>query len=361
MVEQQDRYVDAVCREMEMRRDEVQGSLSTVYIGGGTPSVLSPASLQKIFSRIEDLFGPMDREVPAGSAPGPGGKATEVTMECNPDDVTAGFCAMLNRLPVNRISMGAQTFSDERLKFLHRRHNAAEVATAVGRLRDAGIGNISIDLMFGFPGETLADWQSDIDKAIALRPEHISAYSLQYEEGTPLYRMLSLGRIHEIDDELYRSMYTILCEKLSDAGFEHYEISNFARPGFRSRHNSSYWHNIPYVGLGASAHSYSGATRSWNVSDLRKYISSIEGGILPSNSEQIDEQTHYDDMVMTALRTREGIDLDSLPPRFRNYIMKAAASYLSDGEMHSDGHRLALTRKGIFVSDMIMADLMMPD
>ena len=348
LAHEQDRYVSALCREMEMRKDELQGSLSTVYIGGGTPSLLSAENMRRIFLYINKVYAP-DWD------------SMEFTMECNPDDVTKEFCMGLRLTPINRVSMGAQTFSDSRLKFIHRRHNSSEVFKAMKLLREHGIGNVSIDLMFGFPNETLSDWTSDVDTAISLRPEHISAYSLQYEEGTPLYRMLSEVKVKEIDDELYRKMYATLCEKLSEAGYEHYEISNFALPGRRSRHNSSYWHNIPYIGLGASAHSYSGHSRSWNVSNLEKYISSIENGVRPAQSEDIDGQTHYDDMVMTALRTKEGISLDDMPEKYRRYIMATADKYIKAGEMKCDGHWLSLTIDGIFVSDMIMSDLMMPD
>lgn len=344
LAKEQGAYVDALCHEMALRKKEAR-ELSTVYLGGGTPSLLSPDNLRKIFRNISDVFSPSWEKM-------------EVTIECNPDDITPEFCSLLRDLPINRVSMGAQTFSDERLRFLRRRHNAAEVPLAIERLRAHGIVNISIDLMFAFPNETLEEWSHDIDAALLLRPEHISAYSLQYEEGTPLYRMLEKGTVKEADDELYRRMYSLLCDRLTDAGYEHYEISNFALPHFRSRHNSSYWHDIPYIGLGASAHSYSGTTRSWNVSDLRAYIQSVGSGSRPCETEIITPQIHYDDMVMTALRTHEGISLPSLHEPFKSYLLRAVQPYLRDGELNiTDGH-LALTRDGIFISDMITSDLM---
>ena len=346
--ELQDDYVRALCREMAMRKDEGADGLATVYIGGGTPSQLSASNIRRIFDGIDDVFSP------------DWGKM-EITMECNPEDITDDFCRALSQTPVNRVSMGAQTFSDVRLRFLRRRHDAAQVDRAVRRLRAVGIDNISIDLMFGFPGETVAEWTDDISCALALRPEHLSAYSLQYDEDTPLYRMLAKGEVSEIDDETYRMMYNVLCDRMEAAGYDHYEISNFALPGRRSRHNSSYWHDVPYIGLGASAHSHSGKQRSWNVSSMTEYIRLIMSGVRPSESETIDERTHYDDMVMTALRTREGINLDEMPVEFRRYIVGSAEKYNGAGEMWTDGHRLALTREGIFVSDMIMADLMRPD
>ncbi len=248
-----DDYVEALCQEMELRKDYLKEPLTTIYLGGGTPSQLSVRHLEQLFSAVRSTL-PM---------PENGFGEMEITLECNPDDVTEEYARQLGHLPVNRVSMGAQTFSDERLRFLHRRHTAGEVALAVERLRKNGIRNISVDLMFGFPNETIAEWQTDIDYILQLGIEHISAYSLMYEEGTPLYRLLEKGEVKETDEELYRQMYDLLIDRLAVAGFEQYEISNFARltqqgkpSAFRSRHNSSYWHNVPYMGVGASAHSY---------------------------------------------------------------------------------------------------------
>ena len=211
--------------------------------------------------------------------------------------------------------------------------------------------------MFGFPNQTLDEWAADVQTAISLSPTHISAYSLMYEEGTPLYRMLSEGKITQIDDEASLSMYKNLMDALKTAGYEHYEISNFAKPGYRSVHNSSYWHNVPYLGIGASAHSYNISTRSWNIADIHQYIKAINNGTLPSESETIDETTHYNDLVTTALRTSDGMDLDSISPSFRQYALQCADIHIKNGLLkHADNH-LQLTREGLFVSDMIMGDL----
>ena len=289
-----------------------------------------------------------------------------MTIECNPDDVTEAFAALLEELPVNRVSMGAQTFSDERLRFLHRRHTSAQVVQAVSRLRAAGIGNISIDLMYGFPKESIDDWHRDIDFALELGVEHLSAYALMYEEGTPLYAMLQRGETEEIDEEVSRQMYYDLKDRLSAAGFEHYEISNFARPGFRSQHNSSYWNQTPYVGLGAGAHSFDGRRRSWNVDDVERYIEGIEamnswdgGQVAWREGEYIDEQTRYDELVMTSLRTCEGLSLSLLSAAQRAYCLQMARKFINGGllEMTSDDH-LRLSRDGLFVSDMIIRELM---
>ena len=269
-LELRQRYVDALCQEMETHPFPLPEGMGidTIYLGGGTPSQLTMDQLRQIFIYINKVYS-------LPSIQGGAGGGSEVTIECNPDDVTDEFAEGLTILPVNRVSMGVQTFSDERLRFLHRRHTAAQAVEAVARLRKAGIRNISIDLMYGFPSETLDDWQHDIEAAISLHVEHLSAYCLMIEEGTPLYRM----QTDPINEELERQMYYTLIDRLEAAGYEHYEISNFAHPGYRSRHNSSYWKGTPYIGLGAAAHSYDGKScRRWNVSDIHQYIEGIEKG-----------------------------------------------------------------------------------
>lgn len=354
----QDRYVEALCREMEMRskdgkkqrNDGERERISTIYLGGGTPSLLSEANLHRLFDAIGNTFSLADLE--------------ETTIECNPDDITEDYASMLSRLPVNRVSMGAQTFSDDRLHFLHRRHTAEEVGRAVERLRNVGIENISIDLMFGFPGETLDDWQQDINAALCLDVEHISAYCLMYEEGTPLYRMANT--LKPIDDETERLMYDTLIDRLSRADYEHYEISNFARvrkshdakrSSLRSLHNSNYWNSTPYIGLGAAAHSFDIVSRQWNISNIHTYIESIEQGIVPCEREIIDADTRYNDLITTALRTREGIILSSLKEKYRHYLLDNAKSAIERGLLTIDDDRIHLTRQGLFVSDDVMSDL----
>ena len=280
--------------------------------------------------------------------------------ECNPDDVTDEFAEGLKTLPVNRVSMGIQTFNDERLRFLHRRHTASQAVEAVERLRKAGIQNISIDLMYGFPGETLNDWQQDIEAAIALNVEHLSAYCLMIEEGTPLYRMYYQPSDESLtSEEFERQMYYTLIDRLEAVGYEHYEISNFARPGYRSIHNSNYWNGTPYIGLGAAAHSYDINTRSWNVADINQYIEGIEQGKRLYEEEVIDADTRYNDAVTVALRTKEGLDLTTLPDNQRQYCLANAKRHLDANLLKLNNNHLALTKEGLFVSDMIMSDLML--
>ena len=378
----EERYVNAICHEIELRAEKdsdcsggKKNDLSTIYLGGGTPSQLSFESLKKIFQTIDNVYHiglKWDTENNTCTTATP----IEITMECNPDDITEDFAQNLRSLPINRISMGAQTFSDKRLRFLHRRHTADEVETAVKRLRNANIENISVDLMFGFPNETLEEWKEDIERLLALDIEHISAYSLMYEEGTPLYRLLQAGKVKDMDDELYRQMYDTLIDRLAEAGYEQYEISNFAKlkvqtskfkvqsskfkvpSPFRSQHNSSYWHNVPYIGIGASAHSYGNGKRSWNIADTKAYIAAIEEDRLPCEEEIIDADTHYNDMIMTALRTCEGIDLSTLSAEHQTYLMRLAEPLQQQGLLKEDNGWLHLTRDGIYVSDSVMSDLM---
>lgn len=347
-------YVDAICRELELRSDYLSEPVSTVYFGGGTPSVLSVDDLDRIFNAVykyNKVYGNSDG-------------VAEFTIECNPDDITDEFCSFLSSSPVNRISMGVQSFSDGLLKFARRRHGSSQPKLAVERLRHIGIPNISIDLMFGFPNESLEVWRDDIDKALSLDVEHISAYSLMFEEGTCLYGMLQRGEVKECDEETSLAMFNMLIDRLEAAGYEHYEISNFAKPGFRSQHNSSYWHGVPYLGLGASAHSFNGSTRQWNIGDVRKYIDSISCGNIPAEIEVLTKDNSYDDMIMTGLRTVEGVSLDEVERRFGkdylDFLEREALRYVKAKLLkYSVDHRsLSLTRKGLFVSDSVMCDLM---
>lgn len=337
----QDKYVDALLYESKLRNNYLNGEpIETAYIGGGTPSLLHDTNIKRIAKAIYKK-----------------GVTKEFTMECNPDDVTPELCQTLHDCGVNRVSMGVQTFSDIRLRFLNRRHSSNDIPLAIRNLRNAGISNISIDLIFGFPQETMDEWEADIDHALKLNVQHISAYSLMYEEGTKLYAMLERGDIKENEENTSAAMYDTLIDKLTKNGYEHYEISNFAKSGFSSLHNSSYWNGTKYLGLGAAAHSYDTASRQWNVSNIKEYIQSIESGIIPYEKEIIDDQTRYNDMITTALRTKEGIDLTRLSHDDYIYIIRNARKSIDAQTLAVTNNRLHLTRKGLYISDDIMSDL----
>ena len=345
-------YIEAVCKELYLRKhffqdihlknNQFDPVVNTVYFGGGTPSCLDESDFEKIFNAIYDCFGT---------------SFEEVTIECNPDDITLSYAKTLKKY-ANRISLGIQTFNNDQLKLINRRHNAEEAIKAVNTIKEVGISNISIDLIFGFPKETLADWLFDINQAINLDVQHVSAYSLMFEEGTKLYHLLQKEEIEQISEELSVEMYDVLIDKLSEVGLVQYEISNFAKPGFESRHNSSYWNETPYLGVGPSAHSYNLSTRSWNVSNVSQYVKSISKGILPLEEEQIDEITRYNDLITTALRTKEGIHLNTLQEDYVQYLLEQSSEFIKEGTMiKTSDNRLALTRKGYYISDAIMAEL----
>ena len=249
------RYIHALCKELQMRKEYLRGEpVETVYFGGGTPSQLAEEDFREVFETIRKYYG-MEH-------------CREITLEANPDDLTEEYTAMLQQLPFNRISMGIQTFDDATLKLLNRRHDAGNAVKAFHILRESGVRNISIDLIFGISQLTDETWKDTIEKALELSPEHISAYQLSIEEGSALAKMVADGRYVEASEEQCRRQYDILCRCLGRSGYHHYEISNFAKPGFEAVHNSAYWRRAPYIGLGPGAHSLTGDIRSWNSQEL---------------------------------------------------------------------------------------------
>ena len=345
-------YIRALCQELEIRKDYLEGEdIETIYLGGGTPSQLTHEELDAIFTYIYKTY----RVNPNA----------EITLEANPDDLTPEYVAMLRQLPINRISMGIQTFQEETLKLLHRRHTATQAIEAFQRCREAGFQNISIDLMYGLPGETLETWKQDLQQAIDLRPEHISAYHLIYEEDTALWKLREQHQVEEADEDLSVLLFSTLIDKLTEAGYQHYEISNFCLPGLHSRHNSSYWTGKKYLGCGPSAHSFNGTSRQWNVASLEKYMKGIELGNPDYEIEELDLYTRYNDFVLTSIRTSWGMPLSYLHTAFGeelyNYCLRMARPHIREGVLEIREDVLKLTRRGIFVSDGIMSDLMWVD
>lgn len=340
------RYADDLVSEFAVRKSELRGEkVHTLYIGGGTPSLMPIESLQKIVGNLVADVGGLE----------------EFTIEVNPDDITPGYADSLIALGCNRISMGVQSFNDGELQLLNRRHDAAEAEEAVKLLRSAGFGNISIDLIYGIPGQSMQSWEDSVRKAIELGVEHISAYNLTYEEGTRLFHMREKGRIEEASDNLCVEMFSMLRKMLSDAGYEQYEISNFALPGWYSRHNSAYWDFTPYIGLGASAHSFDGICRRYNPSNLRKYMELVEKSGLAYTVEEEDKNELFNEWVMVRLRTCSGMDLAQMLDRFgKEYVdtsMPILEKYANDGCLVLENGIVRLTEKGIMLSDMIFRDL----
>lgn len=345
-----DAYVEALCAELRLRRDELAAEeVQTIYWGGGTPSLLSADQLQRVMAVIRQHY----RIAPDA----------EITLESNPDDVTLEGAQAWRALGFNRVSLGIQSFHDDILRTLRRRHTAAGARSAVAHLQQAGFGNITVDLIYGLPGQTLGRWQEDLDQVAQLGVQHLSAYALSYEEGTALTKMRDAGTVVETDEETLRQMYLQLIERTRALGFEHYEISNFSLPGFASRHNSSYWQGVPYLGVGPGAHSFDGKQcRRANQPDLKAYIAAAEAGeAVPAQVEELDETEMFEEYLLTSMRTAKGADLAYVTARFgearQQALMRLAQRFLKQGSLQLvDGH-LQLTVDGIFISDYVLSDL----
>lgn len=343
-----DDYVNCLVGEARMRPCN---DVKTVYLGGGTPSQLSSVQMGRLLDGLRDVYDLSGVE--------------EFTVEVNPDDVTVDYIAMLKSLGVNRISMGVQSFVDSELSMINRRHDAQGALHAISCMRQAGIDNVSIDLIYGIPGQTLDSWRESVRVALSVGAQHISAYNLSYETGTRLWKMREQGLIAEVDEGTCVEMYKALIQMLRDAGYEHYEISNFSLPGWHSRHNSAYWDGTPYVGLGASAHSYDGCNRSYNPASLREYMVMIGQGQLACVIEETEWWERYDETIMVALRTARGLDLNLIKVEFGDeaydYLLSVAQNYITDGKLVRDGSRLYITEDAIMMSDAIIRDLMWDD
>jgi len=322
--------------------------LRTIYFGGGTPSQLTFNELQLIFAAIETNFDLS--------------KCEEITLEANPDDLTPSYISMLRGLPFNRISIGVQSFDDAELLAINRRHTAAAAVEAIQECSRQGFSNISLDLMYGLPGQTVDSFLKSLQQAIALPVQHVSSYSLSWEEGSVLYSKLQSGELKQADEELSEACFFQMKDVLEKAGFEHYELSNFALTGFRSKHNSSYWDGSKYLGVGPGAHSYNGLVRRFNPLSLKRYIDGIMQGLDFRESEELDAMTAYNDFIITRLRTIQGINMKDLANRFGvkmlDYCRKNASVSLQNETLRLEGDWLRLTRKGLFVSDSVMSDLL---
>ena len=343
-----DHYVAAVLKEARLRSGQLKNAVNTLYVGGGTPSLLSTDHLRTLIDGLSNVFDLS--------------KLQEFTIEVNPDDVTSETMSVYQSLSVNRVSMGVQSFDEKDLHFINRRHSSQQAIETVEIIRNSGVNNVSIDLIYGIPGQTLDTWMHNVQQAIALGVQHISAYCLSYEEGTPLWHMRERGEVQEVDEETTVRMYEVLVEHLCKAGYLHYEISNFALPGFESKHNSSYWDGTPYLGLGAAAHSYDGgAVRSYNPADIDGYMKCLDQDMLPCEREQLSPIEQYDEMVMLALRTSRGLDLSRLDHRFGHAESEAfktkAQRFVECGLLVCENGVYRLSQKGVMVSNAVISDL----
>lgn len=349
--------VNAIIAEIGMRKselplDSVQSdtrTLETIYFGGGTPSLLSASELGRIFDAISSHFDIRND--------------AEITLEANPDDLTAAKIKELRNSPVNRLSIGIQSFRDSDLKLMNRAHNADEAERSVKISQDAGITNITADLIYALPDQTLNDWRENIHKLIALDVPHLSSYCLTVEPKTALAKFIRDGKIRTVPDQTAADHFSVLTEETAKAGFEHYEISNFAKPGFIARHNSSYWKGEPYLGVGPSAHSYDGKSRRWNISNNMSYLKSIYEKQPAWKEEILTDKERYNEFVMTGLRTKWGVNVEEVKSRFGDefakYLAENANDHLTSGKLIMKGPVLLLTENGKFLADGIASDLFM--
>lgn len=340
--------INAQSRELELRKNYLGGKrIETVYFGGGTPSLLTASDFQQLFDVIRKDYTLDD--------------GAEITVEANPDDLSNETLSALRKVGVNRLSIGIQSFDDEVLKALNRVHNGTAARESVTRAQDYGFDNISIDLIYAIPQQDDALWTKNIAEAIRLNPQHISSYSLTVESKTMLGKWASQGKFHPLSDDAAADQHDLLVNLLEDAGFEHYEVSNFARPGYRSRHNTSYWLGTNYLGIGPGAHSFDGESRQYNIRDNRKYIASLEQGEIPSTRELLTLQDKFSEYVLISLRTNWGINLEILRLEFGVNLTKTHADYIA--KLRSEGlatvadNHLVLTTKGLLLADELALNL----
>jgi oxygen-independent coproporphyrinogen-3 oxidase len=335
-LQKQAQYVEAVLAEWQMRQHQLSEPIHTIYIGGGTPSTLDNAALDRILQAILDTC--TDH------------RPHEITIEANPGDITLEKAQAWRAMGINRLSMGVQSFHDHLLQLIGRRHNAKQAIEAVQLAQAAGFDNISIDLMYALPDQTMQMWQQDVQQALSLGVQHISSYGLIYEDGTVLTTLLEHGQIEAVDEDTEMRMYDYLVEELTANGYVHYEVSNFALPNRHSMHNSNYWNDTPYIGLGAGAHSYDGQQRQWNISDLDIYIERALAHDLQPEIETLTPEQQHTERIMLGLRTCQGVPKELI--NFSN-----ALPYLQQGLLVEKDNRIAATTQGYHILNRIIEDL----
>jgi oxygen-independent coproporphyrinogen-3 oxidase len=344
-------FISALQKEAEIKKDYLlQNTVSTIYIGGGTPSVLTVKELENVLNNLRKIYY-IEPE-------------SEITIELNPDDITQNYLAGLKSIDINRISLGVQSWRNEDLKMMNRRHDALQAYEALENSIKAGFKNISVDLIYGIPGMGINNWASNIEKTLSFDIRHLSAYHLTIEPGTVFGKMKEKGLLEEVDEEESTSEFNVLIEKTESAGFMHYEISNFGKPGYFSIHNTNYWRQVPYIGLGPSAHSFNGYSRQWNIRDVKKYINSLRKEKLIFEKEELDIKTRFNEYIMTSLRTMWGIDLEYIEKIFEkegyDYVINLSGKFINYGLMKQENKNLILTNQGKMISDNIISEFMMP-
>lgn len=344
-LEKREAYVQALIREMDLRFQYLPSNkIKTIYFGGGTPSQLTNRQIQQLLYAIRGHFIE-DSE-------------TEITLEANPGDLNKERLVALRNMGINRLSIGIQSFDDSMLRLIGRRHTAEEAREVVRAAKEAGFNNCSIDLIYGLPGQTLDQWKAEVNHALALDVDHISAYCLSYEEGTKLTRMRDNGLISEVDEDVENEMYDYLVNTLIINDYEKYEVSNFARNKKYSQHNGSYWNDTPYLGLGAGAHSYDGQSRQWNISSLSGYLLGIEKGYGYFEREELTDVDRYNEKVMLSLRTSAGLALNLLTETDADFVRSHLTPYINNGCVRVRDEHVVVTQQGIHILNRIIEDIM---
>ncbi|MEI8060058.1 MAG: radical SAM family heme chaperone HemW [Ferruginibacter sp.] len=353
-LKQKSEMIDALIKEISItssffNTEQLKGkeSISTIYFGGGTPSILTTEDLTLIMAALQNRFV-FEKDI-------------EITLEANPDDITNNTLIAWQKIGINRLSVGIQSFSEEELIWMHRAHTAAESLICIDKIKDAGFSNFSIDLIYGSPLLSNDGWKRNVDTVINKDIPHISCYALTVEPKTALDKLITLQKRENVDPEKQATQFLLLMNWLEEAGYEHYEISNYAKPGFRSRHNSSYWSGDTYYGFGPSAHSFNGKERKWNVSNNATYISSIQKGIIPSEKELLTVHQQLNEYIMTSLRTMEGLNLELIKKQFgmeaMTTILVGSKKWELSDKIKNQNQQLILTKEGKLFADGIAADL----
>jgi len=343
-------FVQALLREIYLQGDYLcNNEIKTLYFGGGTPSLLQTEELKQIYEALYQHFNISEE--------------SERTIECNPDDVSPDFFKALKSIGFNRLSLGIQSFHEDELEFLERRHDIAQNDRALRWAFEQGFQNTSIDLIYGLPGSSPDKWKITLEKAFQYSFNHLSAYHLTIELNTVFGKKLSQGELQEVSEENSLEQFRLLMDYARHKGFEHYELSSFSLPGCYSRHNTAYWMQKPYLGLGPSAHSYDGRTRQWNVSNVKLYNESVMNGKIPCKKETLTTRDHFNEYLITRLRTQWGVDLDEMEQKFgknyKNYFLEASRYFLDNHYLQQDGCQITLTRDGKFISDAIFREMVL--
>ncbi|MDB5222953.1 MAG: hemW [Chitinophagaceae bacterium] len=338
--------VDAMIKELNLVSSK-ENCIDSIYFGGGTPSLLNVEELKKLLAAVYQKY-----EVSENA---------EITLEANPDDINEIKLADWKTIGISRFSIGVQSFKQEDLAWMNRAHNAAQALHCINLVKEAGFTNYSADLIYGTPTLSDEDWKKNVQTIIDLDVPHISCYALTVEPNTALQKMIGLKKREDVDPEKQASHFLLLTGWLRDAGYEHYEISNFAKPGYRSKHNSSYWRREPYIGIGPSAHSFNGNSRRWNVSNNALYIQSLQKNSIPYEEEKLSDIQKLNEYIMTSLRTMEGIDLNFIKENFgkdkSEQLQVASDKYLNNHKLQTTNCKLTLTTEGKLFADGIAADL----